>query len=146
MRRSIPPSALAVMCALFFSSVSFAATPKPVPVSVKANRMAVSQPVRELPPARPDPNEKRPLFWVRGNDEVPKAHGAPVAGDRPDAALDSSAPSGGIPGPLLTFDGLSSDDNAAAFGQRGPSPIHGVRLLTSPMAPRMTTTDRAALS
>jgi carboxypeptidase family protein/S-layer family protein len=115
-RRIAAPSAS--LCLFLIVAAADAEAPKLVPISVKAKRMAVSQPVRELPRARPDPNDERPFFWVRGNDEVPKAHGAPVPGDRPDAALDFSAPSGGIPGPTLTFDGLSSDDNQTAFGFR----------------------------
>jgi hypothetical protein len=103
---------------LFFSGAVLAAGAKPVPVVVKANAMALSQRARDLPPATPDPDEKRPAEWIRSNEALPKGSGAAAPGDRWDGALQTEAPAGGMPGPTLTFDGVSSDDNASAFGFR----------------------------
>jgi hypothetical protein len=107
-----------VSVCLFLTAGVLAAAVKPVPVAGKANRVAISQAVRDLPRTGPDPNEKRPAFWIRDNETLPKGNGAVAPGDRLDAALQSEAPAGGMPGPSLTFEGISSDDNAAAFGFR----------------------------
>ncbi len=111
-----------VSVCLFLAAGVLAAAVKPVPVVGKATHMAVSQAVRDLPRTGPDPNEKRPAFWIRDNETLPKGNGAAARGDRWDAALQSDAPAGGMPGPSLTFEGISSDDNAAAFGFRVEPP------------------------
>ena len=113
-----PRSASLVSVCLFLVAGVLAAGVKPVPVARTANRVAVSQAVRDLPQAVPDPNETRPALWIRDNETLPKGKGPSVPGDRRDAALPAEAPAGGMPGPSLTFDGLSSDDDLAAFGGR----------------------------
>ena len=111
-----------VSVCLFFAAGVLAAAVKPVPVVGKANRVAISQAVRDLPRTGPDPDEKRPAFWIRDNEVLPKGNGAVPSGDRLDAALQSEAPAGGMPGPSLTFDGLSADDDAAVLGGRVEPP------------------------
>ena len=106
------------------STVLWAEGGKASPVVGRAAAVATSKAVRELPPAAPDANDNFPANWIRANEVLPKgtAGAAPLRGDRPDAALQSEAPEGGMPGPALTFAGLSADDDQAAFGGRVEPP------------------------
>ena len=120
MRRAFSAAGLFVV----FSAVLTAEGPRPVPVSSRVRTVAISARVRDLPPETPAADEVLPANWVRSNERVPRTPraGAAAAEARPDGALQSEAPEGGMPGPSLTFAGLSADDDQAAFGSRVEPP------------------------
>jgi subtilisin-like proprotein convertase family protein len=122
----------------------------------KAIAFAVSPALRDLPP----PDEKPP-----GNEEEVKANpNRTVRQEVDNPSADSSDPVvqdvplgiSAIPGPILSFPGLSSDDNAALFGTRvmppdtvgDVGPNHYVQMINDlfrvysksgiPLTPRLT--------
>ena len=118
MSRRLAASASGVFATLFAADLLLAASPKPVPRSEKAAAFGVSPRFADMPAARPDPNSKYPLEWERPNDAIPRSERSVPDGASQDAALPLSSPAGGMPGPSLTFAGLTADDDEAAFGSR----------------------------
>ncbi len=113
--------------ALVFLAVSPPAAAQPSgraqrlsPTFSKAVAFDVSPAVRDLPPAaRPlvfDPNKVIEVRPERGASEGPQAHA--VKGHTPDVALQLFNPAPTIPAPLLTFEGLSNQDNFNLYGGR----------------------------
>jgi hypothetical protein len=102
----------------------FASDGRPVPVSATASRFAVSQNVRDLPEARPDPNSPLPAEWIRDNDRIPRAKGPFAPGPRLDGALSPSealaAPSAAMPSPSGTFPGISEAQAQGVGGGYAP--------------------------
>jgi hypothetical protein len=112
--------------ALVFLAVSPPAvaqpTARPQPLTPKFSKAVafdVSPAVRDLPrPARPlvfDPNKVVEVRAERG-PEGPEAH--EVKGHTADGVLQPFSPAPTIPAPLLTFEGLSNQDNFNVFGFR----------------------------
>jgi len=120
MRRAFATAGVLFVC----SAVLRASGARPVPVSARARSVAVSARVRDLPPESPAPDEVLPANWVRSNERIPRTPraGAAAPEARLDGALQSEAPEVGMPGPILTFAGLSADDDQAAFGSRVEPP------------------------
>ncbi len=118
--------ATAVVCLslLLVSGSALAVGPKPVPVVGKAVRTGVSQKVSALPPARPRPARKDAPMPEKEieNNEIPRSLGPFAGGDRVDGALPTFVPAPAMPGPSVSFDGLSADDDQAAFGGRFEPP------------------------
>jgi hypothetical protein len=122
MRRPLATASVS-LCALFVSSAVLAGSAKPTPVVGRAVRTGISQKVSALPPAHPvagkgEPREEREVE----NNKLPRSLGPFYPGDSGDAALQSLQPSPNMPGPSLTFNGLSADDDFAAFGGRFEPP------------------------
>src|SRR5437660_6104176 len=90
------------------------------PTFSKAVAFDVSPALRSLPPAaRPlvfDPNKVIEVRPERGGSEGPQAHA--VKGHSADGALQLFRPAPTIPAPLLTFEGLSNQDNFNLYGGR----------------------------
>ena len=109
-------------------------TARPQPLTPKFSTPVafdVSPAVRDLPPAaRPlvmDPNKIVEVRPERG----PKAHR--VKPHSADGALQLFSRTPNIPAPLLTFEGLSNQDNFNVFGFRvNPPDTNGCLLYTSP--------------
>src|SRR5438132_4839652 len=97
------------------------ARPQPLtPTFSKAVAFDVSPALRDLPrAARPlvfDPNKIVEVRPERGGSEGPQAHG--VKPYSADGVLQLFNPAPTIPAPLLTFEGLSNEDNFNIFGFR----------------------------
>src|SRR5438034_2761917 len=97
------------------------ARPQPLtPTFSKAVAFDVSPALRDLPPAvRPlvfDPNKIVEVRPERGGSEGPQAHG--VKPYSADGVLQLFNPAPTIPAPLLTFEGMSNQDNFNIFGFR----------------------------
>src|SRR5437870_7280263 len=97
------------------------ARPPPLtPTFSKAVAFPVSPALRDLPrAARPlafDPNKIAEVRPERGGSEGPQAHGGkPYSAD---GVLQLFNPAPTIPAPLLTFEGMSNQDNFNIFGFR----------------------------
>src|SRR5256884_5385012 len=97
------------------------ARPQPLtPTFSKAVAFDVSPALRDLPrAARPlvfDPNKLVEVRPERGGSEGPQAHG--VKPYSADGVLQLFSPAPTIPAPLLTFEGLSNQDNFNLYGFR----------------------------
>src|SRR6184192_4000799 len=97
------------------------ARPQPLtPTFSKAVAFDVSPALRDLPrAARPlvfDPNKIVEVRPERGGSEGPQAHG--VKPYSADGVLQLFNPAPSIPAPLLTFEGMSNQDNFNIFGFR----------------------------
>jgi hypothetical protein len=117
-------SSSVVSLCLFFAAGVLAAAVKPVPISGKAVRTGVSLKVSALPPARPRPvrkDEPMPEKEIE-NNEIPRSLGPFPPGDSRDMALAGRVPAPAMPGPSVSFDGLSADDDQAALGGRFEPP------------------------
>ena len=87
------------------------------PSSGRAVKTAISPPLRELSAPHPDAKSNLPALWVRENEDRPASLHPRETGDT-DGALqpDIASPTGGMPAPIVSFDALNNEDNAAAFG------------------------------
>jgi len=92
------------------------------PVSAAASGFAISQNVRDLPAASPDPT--LPAELIRDNDRLPRSNGPFPEGPRLDGTLQRSqmaAPTVPLmPSPSVTFAGISADDAAPVGGRWVP--------------------------
>ena len=123
MRRRLARRASALLSAFLLPGLAAAAS-RPQPVSGKPVATGVSAPFRELAAVRRfDAKSPMPALWGRDNEERPAGLHPRYTGDR-DGALQSEAysPSGGMPGPIVSFEGLNNEDNFAVFGGRVTPP------------------------
>src|SRR5512143_1855918 len=126
LRRTLVPGVLS-LCLVLSASISRAEQGKGPTAVAKPVAFAVSAPARDLPMVQAPSKEGRGAEWERENDRLPKSLN-PKAGDVRDEALQGPilAPLGPMPSPLVSFDGLSSQDNFNAFGFRVyPSDTNG---------------------
>ncbi|HEX4441267.1 MAG TPA: carboxypeptidase regulatory-like domain-containing protein [Thermoanaerobaculia bacterium] len=121
LRRSV--SAAVVLCSSLALTPTLIAAPSPSPVSAKAKRFAKSVAVRELPSLAGIPREEKfSDDRERENEELPRASGPYRDGPKQDLALQGPVPSPNMPGPSVSFAGLSADDDAGLFGSRFAPP------------------------
>jgi hypothetical protein len=108
----------AVLAAGSAAASALGADAHPTPVSAAASGFAVSQNVRDLPAARPEPNSPLPAEWIRDNDPIPRSKGPFPQGPRLDGALSGNlaAPSPAMPSPSGIFSGVSAAQSGAATG------------------------------
>jgi hypothetical protein len=94
------------------------------PASAGASKFAVSQNLRDLPPARPEPNSTLPAEWIRDNDRLPRSKGPFSPGPRLDGALQESETTPLsvplMPSPSGSFTALTADEAAGVGGRFAP--------------------------